>query len=394
MSQPESEEAREHAGAPPYAIPVPAPATAGLAPLFAAPWVYAFYRALVGLLLMGVLMAAAVRALMPGMVHWPIEQWHVNAAAIEEYRFEHARIPIDLDWSSTYKGYAILPPLPRFEGMRIRIPVQGFDTIRVRPEEVEQPPLPVERFQPEFVVEEQPPERKEKARRRAQPRPGGGPPGIPGGVPGRDIQGGQSELGSTGAVRRSTVPIYGPGREYPNDDGAELIGTRTITRGGPGSEASRVFQSPQDPEGVFGGFPPPTRTLTALRLLPMFEYIEAGTCQEYDLQAQFDYEDWYSVTGWPETAFRLKTPDRGVVQHRRSDNVFCVPADAPVALNGTEVVIEGSFQMGSGSRWTAQAMAIIVVPRTEAEMEQLLKKRPRSGFKPWHYRYARMKDEG
>lgn len=324
-----------------------------------------WYRSVMAVGAGTVLMGGAVRALMPEVRTWPIEQFHVKS---REARFASSRLEVADAGSSEFapsRRGAPAPPLLRPAGARLRFGAEDALPIRVQPTP-EAEVLPDSSFLRSTILptEEALPEpQREEARRRIRLASDGGVPPLAG-ARGRSVTGSSEEGAGPGSSVLRT-PLIGARHEYEGQTEQEVVGNQLRTVSTPGTPGSGGVEG-QSGWGGGGGMPPRERLITAIRLVPGRTDLEAGTTQAYDLQIRLDEGQWFSVSHWPEARFRLLARNGGIEQHRQADNVLVAQLDTPERLNGSEVLFEGSLQLpGRGVPLTARALVRVHIPRAE-----------------------------
>lgn len=311
-----------------------------------------WYRPLVALVVAGGLMGAAVRALLPEVRAWPVEQFHLR----DRIRRPAVMTPDPLQVEPTRfqptATAAPAAPLVRLEGARLEFPANGVLPIRVLPTPGAAPtvaplrqgvtPLPQ-------IPAEVAPALAERAFRRA--RPGRAVAPLAPAVGGRSISGSSDRGATAGGMQRA--PIIGARHEYPNLESQEVVGSQNLPI------TARGTVRTDTETGGGGGVPPRVRRITAIRLVPELQELPAGMSEDYDLQVELDYQEWFSVTHWPEASFRLITTGMGVEQHRQADNVFSCLLGASPVLDGSRVTIEGILQLPGGRPLIARAVVVV-----------------------------------
>lgn len=327
------------------------------------PYGRGWYRSVMALGTATVLMGGAVHALMPELRTWPLEQFHIASPGntFAPTRLEVAEV--DLPRFSREQRSGPVFSLARPDGARLLFSEGEGETIRVMPAP-EAEPLPDSGSLRSFVLPAEstlPEVERESARRRIRPSDEGAP--ALASPRGRSISGSAEEGAGPDSGMRQT-PLIGARHEYEAQVQHEVVGNQIQTFSTQGTEA--------DPgpggQGAWGGggVPPRERLITGIRMLPDRIDLEVGTSQAYDLQIQLDNGQWFSVTHWPETRFRLLAGNGGIEQHRQADNVLLALLQTPERLHGSEVLFEGSLRLpGRSAPLTARALVRVYIPQAD-----------------------------
>ena len=106
---------------------------------------------------------------------------------------------------------------------------------------------------------------------------------------------------------------------------------------------------------------PKGQKVGALKLVPTSDSVQAGEVDTFDLQAQGEDGNWYTVTGQEAASLSVKDGDAGLVTQDGTKNAFCLPLTAASSLNGKKVAVVGRYETPEGKTLSAETTVTLNV---------------------------------